>query len=123
MFFGSLLYLCAVVAFVFALIASLETNGLFLSEMFATWLASALSLGAGAGLPWRPMARRSAQDRPRPARSSITRLSDCPRGGRTFNGSVELESYVTRRSCTSAWVTPARLETGSASDSPPSVVT
>ena len=42
MFVGSLLYLCAVVAFVFALIASLETNGLFLSEMFATWLASAL---------------------------------------------------------------------------------
>ena len=42
MFVGSLLYLCAVVLFVFALIASLKTNGLFLSEMFPTWLASAL---------------------------------------------------------------------------------
>jgi len=42
MFVGSLLYLCAVVLFAFALIASLKTNGLFLSEMFPTWLASAL---------------------------------------------------------------------------------
>jgi hypothetical protein len=42
MFVGSLLYVFAVVLFVFALIASLKTNGLFLSEMFATWLASAL---------------------------------------------------------------------------------
>jgi len=42
MFVGSLLYVFAVVLFVFALIASLKTNGLFLSEMFPTWLASAL---------------------------------------------------------------------------------
>ncbi|MFZ2057930.1 MAG: hypothetical protein WAV54_11055 [Acidimicrobiales bacterium] len=42
MFVGSLLYLCAVVLFVFTLIATLATNGLFLTEMFPTWLASAL---------------------------------------------------------------------------------
>ena len=56
MFVGSLLFLGAVVLFVFALIASLETNGLFLSEMFATWLASALIALALAlvclGAPW-----------------------------------------------------------------------
>jgi len=56
MFVGSLLYVFAVVLFVFALIASLKTNGLFLSEMFATWLASALialALGlACVGAPW-----------------------------------------------------------------------
>ena len=56
MFVGSLLYLCAVVLFAFALIASLKTNGLFLSEMFSTWLASALialALAlAGLGIPW-----------------------------------------------------------------------
>ncbi len=50
------LYLCAVVLFVFALIATLETTGLFLTEGFGTWLASALialTLAiAGLGGPW-----------------------------------------------------------------------
>jgi hypothetical protein len=41
-------------------------------------------------VPWRLVARRSAQDRPRPALSSTTRLSDCLRRGRTFTGSAEL---------------------------------
>jgi ABC-type transport system involved in multi-copper enzyme maturation permease subunit len=68
MFVGSLLYLCAVVLFAFALIASLETNGLFLSEMFPTWLASALialALGlACLGIPWLDAQIRSNQGRP-----------------------------------------------------------
>ena len=67
-FVGSLLYLCAVVAFVFALIASLETNGLFLSEMFATWLASALIALALAlaclGAPWLGAQLKTGQGRP-----------------------------------------------------------
>lgn len=47
---GGFFYLCAVVMFVFTLIATLKTSGLFLSETFATWLASALialTLGLG----------------------------------------------------------------------------
>ena len=42
LYVGGLFYLCAVVLFAFALNASLETSGLFLTEMFPTWLASAL---------------------------------------------------------------------------------
>ena len=68
MFFGSLLYLCAVVLFVFALIASLETDGLFLSEMFSTWLASALVALALAlaclGAPWLNAQLKAGQGRP-----------------------------------------------------------
>ena len=67
-FVGSLLYLCAVVLFVFALIASLETNGLFLSEMFPTWLSSALialALGlACVGAPWLGAQLKAGQGRP-----------------------------------------------------------
>jgi ABC-type transport system involved in multi-copper enzyme maturation permease subunit len=70
MFVGSLLYLCAVVLFAFALIASLKTNGLFLSEMFPTWLASALialalALAlAGLGIPWLGAQLKTGQGRP-----------------------------------------------------------
>ena len=68
MFVGSLLYLCAVVLFAFALIASLKTNGLFLSEMFSTWLASALialALAlAGLGIPWLGAQLKTGQGRP-----------------------------------------------------------
>ncbi|MGA2806218.1 MAG: hypothetical protein ABSF89_17850 [Acidimicrobiales bacterium] len=68
MFVGSLLYLCAVVLFVFALIASLKTNGLFLSEMFPTWLASALialALALGClGVPWLGAQIKTGQGRP-----------------------------------------------------------
>ncbi len=68
MFVGSLLFLGAVVLFVFALIASLETNGLFLSEMFATWLASALIALALAlaclGAPWLGAQLKTDQGRP-----------------------------------------------------------
>jgi hypothetical protein len=68
MFVGSLLFICAVVLFVFALIASLETNGLFLSEMFATWLASALialALGlACLGAPWLGAQLKAGQGQP-----------------------------------------------------------
>ena len=67
MFVGSLLYLCAVVLFAFALIASLKTNGLFLSEMFSTWLASALialALAlAGLGIPWLGAQLKTGQGR------------------------------------------------------------
>ena len=74
MFVGSLLFLGAVVLFVFALIASLETNGLFLSEKFATWLASALIALALAlaclGAPW-----LGAQLKTRPGRPAAA-----PRG-------------------------------------------
>jgi hypothetical protein len=73
LYIGGLFYLCAVVLFVFALNASLETNGVFLTEMFPTWLASALIALALA------LAR------------STTRLSDCPRRGRTFTSSAELD--------------------------------
>jgi hypothetical protein len=56
LYIGGLFYLCAVVLFVFALNASLETNGVFLTEMFPTWLASALialALGLACfGVPW-----------------------------------------------------------------------
>jgi hypothetical protein len=68
MFVGSLLYLCAVVLFVFALIASLKTNGLFLSEMFPTWLASALIALALAlacfGVPWFNAQVKTGRGRP-----------------------------------------------------------
>ncbi len=68
MFVGSLFYLCAVVLFVFALIASLKTNGLFLSEMFATWLASALIALALAlacvGAPWLGAQVKTGRGRP-----------------------------------------------------------
>ena len=67
MFVGSLLYVFAVVLFVFALIASLKTNGLFLSEMFSTWLASALialALAlAGLGIPWLGAQLKTGQGR------------------------------------------------------------
>ena len=67
MFVGSLLYLCAVVLFAFALIASLKTNGLFLSEMFPTWFASALialALAlAGLGIPWLGAQLKTGQGR------------------------------------------------------------
>ena len=92
LYVGGLFYLCAVVLFVFALIASLKTNGLFLyGDVPHVVGERSHRLGAGAGVPWRPVARRSDQDRPRPARSSTTRLSDCPRRGRTFTGSAELD--------------------------------
>ena len=68
MFVGSMLFLGAVVLFVFALIASLETNGLFLSEMFATWLASALIALALAlaclGTPWLGTQLKTGQRQP-----------------------------------------------------------
>ena len=67
-FVGSLLYVFAVVLFVFALIASLKTNGLFLSEMFPTWLASALialTLGlACLGVNWLSAQLKTGQGRP-----------------------------------------------------------
>jgi hypothetical protein len=53
---------------VFALIASLKTNGLFLSEMFPTWLASALIALALAlaclGAPWLGAQLKTGQGRP-----------------------------------------------------------
>ena len=56
LYVGGLFYLCAVVLFAFALNASLEASGLFLTEMFPTWLASALIALALAlacfGVPW-----------------------------------------------------------------------
>ena len=68
MFVGGLFYLCAVVLFVFALIASLETNGLFLTEMFPTWLASALIALALAlaclGVPWLDAQLKTGRGRP-----------------------------------------------------------
>ena len=68
MFVGTLLYVFAVVLFVFALIASLKTNGLFLSEMFPTWLASALIALALAlaclGAPWPGAQVKTGQGRP-----------------------------------------------------------
>ena len=70
MFVGSLLYVFAVVLFVFALIASLKTNGLFLSEMFPTWLASALIALALAlalacfGVPWFNAQLKTGRGRP-----------------------------------------------------------
>jgi ABC-type transport system involved in multi-copper enzyme maturation permease subunit len=68
LFVGSVLYLCAVVLFAFALIASLKTSGLFLSEMFPTWLASALialALALGClGTPWLDAQIKTGQGRP-----------------------------------------------------------
>ena len=68
LYVGGLFYLCAVVLFAFALIASLETNGLFLSEMFPTWLSSALialALGlACVGAPWLGAQLKAGQGRP-----------------------------------------------------------
>jgi hypothetical protein len=68
LFAGGLFYLCAVVLFAFALIASLETNGLFLTEMFSTWLASALIALALAlaclGVPWLDVQVKTGRGRP-----------------------------------------------------------
>ena len=68
LYIGGLFYLCAVVLFVFALNASLETNGLFLTEMFPTWLASALIALALAlaclGIPWLDAQLKTGRGRP-----------------------------------------------------------
>ena len=68
LFAGGLFYLCAVALFAFALIASLETSGLFLTEMFSTWLASALIALALAlacfGIPWLDAQLKTGRGRP-----------------------------------------------------------
>jgi len=70
LYIGGSFYLCAVVLFVFALNASLETNGLFLTEMFPTWLASALIALALAlalacfGVPWFNAQLKTGRGRP-----------------------------------------------------------